>query len=156
MPDNRNEVLELGKTAFSLLSFKIKMIIIGVVAILLIVVIFPVVALMTFSSENNKNINQKNCGNDTGSSIVVNEVVEGLKKYQGATCPMPFENWNSEKDVVTSKFSNNRTIIVNGQLQSRAHTGIDLVVIAISEPKICAVSSGKVVVAKAGQTGYGN
>ena len=24
MPDNRNEVLELGKTAFSLLSFKIK------------------------------------------------------------------------------------------------------------------------------------
>ena len=53
MPDNRNEVLELGKTAFSLLSFKIKMIIIGVVAILLIVVIFPVVALMTFSSENN-------------------------------------------------------------------------------------------------------
>ena len=25
MPDNRNEVLELGKTAFSLLSFKIKM-----------------------------------------------------------------------------------------------------------------------------------
>ena len=60
------------------------------------------------------------------------------------------------KDVVTSKFSNNRTIIVNGQLQSRAHTGIDLVVISISEPKICAVSSGKVVVAKAGQTGYGN
>ena len=56
MPDNRNEVLELGKTAFSLLSFKIKMIIIGVVAILLIVVIFPVVALTTFSSENNKNI----------------------------------------------------------------------------------------------------
>lgn len=110
MPDNRNEVLELGKTAFSLLSFKIKMIIIGVVAILLIVVIFPVVALMTFSSENNKNINQKNGGNDTGSSIVVNEVVEGLKKYQGATFPMPFENWNSEKDVVTSKFSNNRTI----------------------------------------------
>lgn len=155
-PDNRNEVLELGKTAFSLLSFKIKMIIIGVVAILLIVVIFPVVALMTFSSENNKNINQKNGGNDTGSSIVVNEVVEGLKKYQGATFPMPFENWNSEKDVVTSKFSNNRTIIVNGQLQSRAHTGIDLVVISISEPKICAVSSGKVVVAKAGQTGYGN
>ncbi len=156
MPDNRNEVLELGKTAFSLLSFKIKMIIIGVVAILLIVVIFPVVALMTFSSENNKNINQKNGGNDTGSSIVVNEVVEGLKKYQGATFPMPFENWNSEKDVVTSKFSNNRTIIVNGQLQSRAHTGIDLVVISILEPKICAVSSGKVVVAKAGQTGYGN
>ena len=30
------------------------------------------------------------------------------------------------------------------------------VVISISEPKICAVSSGKVVVAKAGQTGYGN
>ena len=83
--------------------------------------------------ENNKNINQKNGGNDTGSSIVVNEVVEGLKKYQSATFPMPFENWNSEKDVVTSKFSNNRTIIVNGQLQSRAHTGIDLVVISISE-----------------------
>lgn len=82
MPDNRNEVLELGKTAFSLLSFKIKMIIIGVVAILLIVVIFPVVALMTFSSENNKNINQKNGENDTGSSIVVNKVVEGLKSIK--------------------------------------------------------------------------
>ena len=28
MPDNRNEVLELGKTAFSLLSFKINYIIV--------------------------------------------------------------------------------------------------------------------------------
>lgn len=155
MTDNRNEVLELGKTAFSLFSFKIKMIIIGIAIIILIVVIFPVVALMTFSSDN-KNTNQKNGGNGAESSIVVNEVVEGLKKYQGATFPMPFENWNSEKDVVTSKFSKNRTIVVNGQVQSRAHTGIDLVVISIAEPKICAVSSGKVVVAKAGQTGYGN
>lgn len=34
--------------------------------------------------------------------------------------------------------------------------GIDLVVISKSEPKICSVLSGKVVVAKAGTTGYGN
>lgn len=80
----------------------------------------------------------------------------GLKKYEGAAFPMPFETWDSNRDVVTSKFSKNRTITVNGVTQTKAHTGIDLVVISVSDPKICSVLSGKVVVAKAGTTGYGN
>ena len=100
MAENKNEVLEMGKTAFSLFSFKIKMIIIGVAVGIFIIVIFPVVAI----------------------TIIVNEVVDGLKKYEGATFPMPFETWESNKDVVTSKFSKSRTIIVNGVTQTRAHT----------------------------------
>ena len=92
------------------------------------------------------------------TTICVNEVNSffNMKKYEGAVFPMPFETWDSNKDVVTSKFSPSRTITVNGVVQTRAHTGIDLVVISISNPKICSVLSGKVVVSKAGNTGYGN
>ena len=46
MAENKNEVLEMGKTAFSLFSLKIKMIIVGVAIGIFIVVIFPVVALL--------------------------------------------------------------------------------------------------------------
>ena len=46
MAENKNEVLEMGKTVFSLFSLKIKMIIIGVTIGIFIVVIFPVVALL--------------------------------------------------------------------------------------------------------------
>ena len=69
---------------------------------------------------------------------------------------MPFETWDKSKDVVTSRFSKSRTITVNGRVQSGAHTGMDIVCVSKSSPKICAVASGTVVVAKAGTTGYGN
>ena len=60
------------------------------------------------------------------------------------------------KDVVTSRFTKSRTITVNGKTQTGAHTGIDIVCISKSSPKVCAAASGTVVVAKAGSTGYGN
>ena len=158
MAEDKNEVLEMGKTAFSLFSFKIKMIIIGVIVGIFLIIIVPVVAITSMFSDE-KQSNQKNGGSSSnGTGIIVNEVItsDKLKKYVGATFPMPFETWNVNKDIVTSKFSKCRTITVNRVTQTRAHTGIDLVVISISNPKICSVLSGKVVVAKAGNTGYGN
>lgn len=123
MAENKNEVLEMGKTAFSLFSFKIKMIIIGVAVGIFIIVIFPVVAIMSVFSDNDIQSDKKQGGSSSSSStIIVNEVVDGLTKYEGATFPMPFETWESNKDVVTSKFSKSRTIIVNGVTQTRAHT----------------------------------
>ncbi|MBP3595913.1 MAG: M23 family metallopeptidase [Clostridia bacterium] len=156
--NNRNEVLDMGKAAFSLFSFKTKMIIIGVAVAIFIVVIFPVVAMMSVFSDNDKQANQGKGGGDTSSSVTINEVIppESLKKYLDAKFPMPFETWDSSKDVVTSKYSPSRTITVNGVTQTRPHTGIDLVVVSKSNPKICAVLGGKVVVSKAGNTGYGN
>ena len=122
MAENKNEVLEMGKTVFSLFSFKIKMIIIGVVVGIFIVVIFPVVAIMSVFSDNDIQSDKKQGGSSSSASttITVNEVVDGLKKYEGATFPMPFETWESSKDVVTSKFSKSRTITVNGV--TKAHT----------------------------------
>lgn len=153
----KNELIEMGKTAFSLFSFKIKMIIIGIAVGIFIVIIFPVVAIMSAFSNDDTQTNQRQ-GGGSDSNTIVNEVIapESLKKYIDAKFPMPFETWNNEKDVVTSKFSPSRTITVNVQTQTRAHTGIDLVVISIDNPKICAVLEGKVVVARAGNTGYGN
>lgn len=162
--NNRNQVLDIGKVAFSLFSFKTKMIIIGVVIGVFLIIIVPVVAIMSIFTPATKNSSQKK-GGDGGSnssgtsvSISVNEVFDegSLVKYENATFPMPFETWDKSKDVVTSRFSKNRTITVNGQVQSRAHTGMDIVCISKLSPKICAVASGTVVVAKAGSTGYGN
>lgn len=113
MAENQNGILEIGKMAFSFLSLKVKMIIIGVVIGIFIIVIFPVVAIMSIFSENNKQKDDKQRESSNSNIIVVNEVIEGLKKYEGATFPIPFESWEQNKDVVTSKFSKSRTITVN-------------------------------------------
>lgn len=165
MADNKNQVAEMGKLGFSLLSFKTKMIIIGVIIGIFLIIIVPVVAIMSIFTPAPKNSSQKK-GGDKGSNsssgtsvtISVNEVFEegSLVKYENATFPMPFETWDKSKDVVTSRFSKSRTITVNGRVQSGAHTGMDIVCISKASPKICAVASGTVVVAKAGSTGYGN
>ncbi len=156
MAENQNGILEIGKMAFSFLSLKVKMIIIGVVIGIFIIVIFPVVAIMSIFSENNKQKDDKQRESSNSNIIVVNEVIEGLKKYEGATFPIPFESWEQNKDVVTSKFSKSRTITVNGVTKTGAHTGIDLAVVSNANPKVCSVLSGKVIVAKVGNTGYGN
>ena len=165
MADNKNQVAEMGKLGFSLLSFKTKMIIIGVVIGIFLIIIVPVVAIMSIFAPAPKNSSQKK-GGDKGSNsssgtsvtISVNEVFDegSLVKYENATFPMPFETWDKSKDVITSRFSKSRTITVNGRVQSGAHTGMDIVCISKASPKICAVASGTVVVAKAGSTGYGN
>ncbi len=125
MAENKNEVLEMGKTAFSLFSLKTKLIIIGIVIGIFIVVVFPVVAMMSIFSDNDTQSDQKKQeGSSSSTTITVNEVItsDNLTKYVGAVFPMPFETWNKNKDVVTSKFSPSRTIIVNGVTQTRAHT----------------------------------
>lgn len=165
MADNKNQVAEMGKLGFSLLSFKTKMIIIGVVIGIFLIIIVPVVAIMSIFTPAPKNSSQKK-GGDKGSNsssgtsvtISVNEVFDegSLVKYENATFPMPFETWDKSKDVITSRFSKSRTITVNGRVQSGAHTGMDIVCISKASPKISAVASGTVVVAKAGSTGYGN
>ena len=165
MADNKNQVAEMCKLGFSLLSFKTKMIIIGVVIGIFLIIIVPVVAITSIFTPAPKNSSQKK-GGDKGSNsssgtsvtISVNEVFDegSLVKYENATFPMPFETWDKSKDVITSRFSKSRTITVNGRVQSGAHTGMDIVCISKASPKICAVASGTVVVAKAGSTGYGN
>ena len=164
MADNKNQVVEMGKVGFSLLSFKTKMIILGVIIFNFLIIIFPIVAIMSIFTPAPKNSSQKK-GGDGGKdsskasvTISVNEVFdeESLTKYEGATFPMPFETWDKSKDVVTSRFTKSRTITVNGKTQTGAHTGIDIVCISKSSPKVCAAASGTVVVAKAGSTGYGN
>lgn len=123
MAENKNEVLDIGMTAFSLLSFKVKIIIICVIIGIFIVVIFPVVAIMSLTSNDN-NTEKKGESTSSDTTITVNEVIssDNLKKYIGAVFPMPFETWDSGKDVVTSKFSKSRTITVNGRTQTKAHT----------------------------------
>lgn len=121
MTDNKNQVAEIGKLGFSLLSFKTKMIIIGVVIGIFLIVIVPVVAIMSIFTPAPKDSNQKKGGDGDASSsgtsvtISVNEVFDegNLVKYENAIFPMPFETWNKSKDVVTSRFSKNRTVTVN-------------------------------------------
>lgn len=119
MTDNKNQVAEIGKLGFSLLSFKTKMIIIGVVIGIFLIVIVPVVAIMSIFTPAPKNSNQKKGGDASSSgtsvTISVNEVFDegNLVKYENAIFPMPFETWNKSKDVVTSRFSKNRTVTVN-------------------------------------------
>ena len=157
MAENKNQVLDMAKVGFGLLSTKVKLIIIGVAVGIFIVVIFPIVAIMSIFSSSNNQSNQKK-QEETSAVISINEVIDegSMYKYQNATFPMPFETWNSSKDVVTSRFSKSRTITIAGRTQTRAHTGIDLVCISKGSPKICAVASGKVVVDKPLLTSYGN
>lgn len=162
--NNKNPILDIGKTAFSFFSFKTKMIVIGVVIGVFLIIIVPVVAITSIFTPNTKNSSEKKRGgsgsdsSSTSVTISVNEVFdkESLTKYENATFPMPFETWDKSKDVVTSRFSKSRTLTVNGKVQTGAHTGIDIVCISKSSPKVCAVASGTVVVAKAGNAGYGN
>ena len=93
MAENKNEVLEMGKTAFSLFSLKIKMIIVGVAIGIFIVVIFPVVALMSvFSNDDTQSDDKKQEGSSssTSTTITVNEVIssDNMKKYEGAVLKM--------------------------------------------------------------------
>lgn len=150
MADNRNN----ADILMSIIPLKIKLIILGCVIGIFIIVIVPVVSIMGIFSGGNR-------GQGSGYSKnggMVNEVIppDSLKKYINAKFPMPFETWESSKDVVTSLFSKSRTITVNGVTTTSAHTGIDLAVVSIPNPKICTVLDGKVVVSKAGTTGYGN
>jgi len=149
---SENKAKDLTETVFSFLSIKVKMIIIGVCLGLFIIFIGVFALIGIFSNNSSTNLDDEEKGGSSGSVAIA----ENPYKYTGAKFNMPFEVWDSTRDVITSKFSPKRTITVNGVTQTRPHTGIDLVVVSKSSPKICSALSGKVIVATAGSTGYGN
>lgn len=154
MSEEKNKTLEIGKTTVAIFSLKTKLILVGVIIAVFLFVIVPVVAITSVISNEKQSSKKEN----SSSIITANEVISvgNLKQYIGADFPMPFETWDTNKDVITSKFSKRRTITINGVTKTSPHTGIDLVVISISNPRICSVLEGKVVIAKSGNSGYGN
>ena len=145
---SENKGKDLTETVFSFLSIKVKMIVIGACLGLFIIFIGVFALIGIFSNNSNTNSDEEEKGGSSGSVAIA----ENPYKYTGAKFNMPFEVWDSTRDVITSKFSPSRTITVNGVTQTRPHTGIDLVVISKSSPKICSALSGKVIVATAGST----
>ncbi|MDO5556496.1 MAG: hypothetical protein Q4G09_07925 [Clostridia bacterium] len=140
-----NKGTNVGVTVFSFLSFKMKLIIIGIIVGIFILVIVPVIVISSlFSNDNNSNSQQK-----IGKTQIISN--ESLIKYLNAQMIMPFETWNSTKDVVTSLFGP-RTSPITGL--ANFHTGIDLVVVSITEPKVCAVLDGKVIFTKTSNYSY--
>ncbi len=118
MSDSRAK--DLTETVFSFLSIKIKLIVIGICIGILIIFIAVFGLIGVFSSSNsNSDDDSTSSSNSSGGTT---EVVQGTYKYIGAKFNMPFEAWDSTRDVITSKFSPSRTITVNGVTQTKAHT----------------------------------
>lgn len=140
---NDNKGTNIGITVFSFFSLKMKLIIIGIIVGIFMLVIVPIIAISSLVS-NNSNTQEK-----IGKTQIINN--ESLVKYINAQMIMPFETWNSTKDVVTSLFGS-RTSPITGL--ASFHTGIDLVVVSITEPKICAALDGKVIFTKASNYSY--
>lgn len=153
MNDNSNTAKDLTAMVFSFLSFKVKMIILGIIIGLFLIILIPVMALATTGNVDDEESVSSSTNTNINSEFVSSDK---LYQYTNAKFSMPFETWNSSQDVVTSKFSPSRTITVNGVVQTRPHTGIDLVVKSIGSPRICAVMDGEVVSSKVGSSGYGN
>lgn len=140
--DDNNDS-NITSTMFSFIPLRIKMVFIAITIFIFFLVIF-IVAFTEGITEIDDDVS--------------NEIIDSdkLSRYENSIFPMPFEQWIDGVDIKTSSFSKSRTITVNGVTQTKAHTGIDLVVVSKEEPKICSVLEGKVVVAKARNTGYGN
>ena len=100
---------------------KAKAIIIGVCVSLLIIIIgiFSLIGIFN-TSNSNSDSDEENSGDSSGSGSV--EVVESTYKYVGAEFNIPFETWDSTRDVITSIFSPKRTITVNGVTRTSPHT----------------------------------
>lgn len=149
---SENKTRDLTETVFSFLSIKVKFIIIGICLGLFVIFISVFALIGIFSNNSSQSSDEDEKVSSSGEVIIA----ENTYKYTGAKFNMPFEVWDSTKDVITSKFLPKRTITVNGITQTKPHTGIDLVVVSKSSPKICSALSGKVIIATAGTTGYGN
>lgn len=118
-----NKAKDLTGIVFSFLSLKVKAIIIGVCVGFMIIVIgiFGLIGMFSSSTSDDDEGSSASSGGGAGGSGSV-EVVEGTYKYVGAKFNIPFETWDSTRDVITSKFSPSRTITVNGVTQTKAHT----------------------------------
>lgn len=152
MDDNKDSTGDLTAEVFSFLSLKIKLIIMGVIIVVFLIMLLPVIILASIG--NNTEDEEESTNTTESSSVVVTS--DDMYQYVNGQFPMPFETWDTNRDVITSRFSGNRTLTVDGVTQTKPHTGIDLVCVSKSNPKICAVKEGKVVVAIAGTTSYGN
>lgn len=112
MNDNEKTVGDLTSTVFSFLSLKVKLIIIGIILGLFFIILIPVIAISAVtggaSDEDTSTVTSQ-------ESSATSEVIGSDKLYQYANAKfaMPFETWNTGKDVITSKFSKSRTITVN-------------------------------------------
>lgn len=117
-----NKAKDFTGIVFSFLSLKVKAIIIGVCVGFMIIVIglFGLIGMFGTSKTDDDEGSSASAGGGSGSGSV--EIVEGTYKYVGAKFNIPFETWDSTRDVITSKFSPNRTITVNGVTQTKAHT----------------------------------
>lgn len=115
-----NKVKDFTEIAFSFLSLKVKAIIIGICLGFLIIVIgiFGIIGVFETAKTNDDEKSSTSLEGTNGST----EVIEGTYKYVGAKFNIPFETWDSTRDVITSKFSPSRTVTVNGVTQTKAHT----------------------------------
>lgn len=113
MGGNEKTVRDLTETVFSFLSLKLKLIIIGVVLGLFLIIFIPVIAISAVTGGDDDETETSSVTSQEANAT--SEVIgsDQLYQYTGAKFAMPFETWDSSKDVVTSKFSKSRTITVN-------------------------------------------
>lgn len=141
---------DIGETAFSFFSFKVKAIIIGIIIGVFILIIVPVLIISnTFTSQidDEEEIDTSQVATATGE--ITKE--EEWTKYTGATFIMPLASWTSNS-TVTSKWGT-RVHPVTGV--KKKHTGIDLV--SVKNDKVIAVEPGIVTERTYnGKSSYGN
>lgn len=141
---------DIGETAFTFLSTKVKAIIIGIVIGVFMLIIVPVLLI---SNALTGDIEDED---ETETSQVVTATGEITKedewtKYTGATFIMPLASWTSNS-TVTSKWGT-RVHPVTGV--KKKHTGMDLV--SKKNDKVIAVESGIVTERTYnGKSSYGN
>ncbi len=113
MSDNEKTVGDLTSTVFSFLSLKVKLIIIGIILGVFFIILIPVMAISAVTGGVDEDSDSSSISSSETSAI--SEVIGSDKLYQYANSKfiMPFETWNANKDVITSKFSKSRTITVN-------------------------------------------
>ncbi|MDO5555149.1 MAG: M23 family metallopeptidase [Clostridia bacterium] len=154
MSSNENTAKDLTAMVFSFLSFKAKIIVLGIIIGLFFIILIPVIALASLTSiDNDDEINSSSVVSQ-GTGTAISEIIpnENLYKYANAKFVMPFETWNPNSDVMTSKYGYRIHPIQNTK---KFHTGIDLVVISIINPRIISVESG-IVSQVLNSNSYGN
>lgn len=132
-----SSIEDLGKTAFSFLSLKMKAVVLGIVVGLFFLIIVPVLLISSVFSSAGETEDSVSTGSSTSTSA--GEVIssELLAKYANAKLIIPFAKWDSSSGYITSKYGF-RVHPVTGQ--GKKHTGIDLV--STSSNKIVAAEDG--------------
>lgn len=133
-----NSLGDMGATAFSFLSFKIKAIILGTIIILFFLILLPALLIGGLFSSNDKDEDEEE-EQQVVAEENTNEVIsdKDLTKYSEAKFIIPFANWASGR--ITSMYGT-RVHPVTGA--TKKHTGIDLV--SLSTNKIVAAETGVV------------